>query len=128
MESSNLQALLEQPLIARDELAQKLRVSADTIQSWTSERRIPCFRFGHRSVRYSYPAVVVALARFYTPPEQQWSRRLPKRRQGPIYPPKRTYQTELVLSENQLFFPFVKELFKGGREGEFRDSDGAIFR
>ena len=127
MESSNLQALLEQPLIARDELAQKLRVSADTIQSWTSERRIPCFRLGHRLVRYSYPAVVVALARFYTPPEQQWSRRLPKRSQEPIPPPPRTYQTELVLSENQLFFPFVRELFNGTQAGESRDNQGGSF-
>ena len=103
---SPLKALLDQPLITRDQLASKLGISTDTVQGWTSDKRIPAFRLGHRTVRYSYPAVISALSRFYSPPEKTWSRKLPKRAIVPVSA-KKQFQTELRLEESQLQFPYV---------------------
>jgi excisionase family DNA binding protein len=113
MESPGLKALLEQPLLARDELAIRLGVSVDTIAEWTCKKRIPSFRFGRRCVRYSYPAVLTALSKFHRPPQDQWSRQLPKRRRSLASPPM-SYQTELIMEGDQLLFPFVSQLLSSG--------------
>jgi excisionase family DNA binding protein len=101
MESSGLAALLEQPLINRDALAERLAVSADTIETWTAKKKIPAFRLGHRTVRYSYPAVIAALGKFYAPQRSGWSRRLPKRRRR-YERPVRLIQLELELGFDQM--------------------------
>ena len=80
MEAALLAEFLNQPLISRDDLANRLHVSPDTVQLWTGRKKIPAFRLGHRTVRYSYPAVVAALGKFYQPQKGGWSRKLPKRR------------------------------------------------
>ncbi len=85
---SLLASLLEQPLLNREKLAVKLGVSVDTVHAWTSEKRIPHFRLGHRTVRYNYGAVVIALGRFYQAPEKAWSRKLPRRVPKYENPPK----------------------------------------
>ena len=80
-------------------------MSTDTVRTWTRKKRIPSFVLGHRTVRYSFPAVVSALSRYYQPPKQGWSRKLPKRQVEIKIVPK-TYQTELVLEDGQRLLPF----------------------
>jgi hypothetical protein len=104
MESSILTSLLEQDLLDSDSLARKLSVSPDTVRTWTKKKRIPSFVLGHRTVRYSFPAVVSALSRFYQPPKQAWSRKLPKRKIE-FKIEARTYQTELILEDGQRLLP-----------------------
>ena len=111
MESHVLKTFLEQPLLDREGLAMKLGVSTDTVANWTSEKRIPCFRFGHRTCRYSYPAVVTALAKYYRAPEQHWTRKLPAKRKRLLELSVKAFQTEMVLEGEQLLFPFVSQLF-----------------
>ncbi len=101
MEASGLAALLEQPLLNRDTLAERLAVSVDTVETWTAKKKIPAFRLGHRTVRYSYPAVIAALGKFYSPQRSGWSRKLPKRRPG-YHRPVRLIQLELGLGFDQM--------------------------
>jgi excisionase family DNA binding protein len=101
MESTGLAALLSEPLLNRDSLAERLAVSVDTIETWTAKKKIPAFRLGHRTLRYSYPAVLASLGKYYQPQRAGWSRKLPRRR--PRYKkPVRIYQMEFNFEFGQL--------------------------
>jgi len=99
MDSALVSNLLDQPLLTKEDLARKLNVSPDTIQTWTIRKKIPHFRLGHKTVRYSYPAVIGALGKYYTAPETGWTRKLPKRRVIPR-PAPRVMQLSFPLEES----------------------------
>ena len=51
-------------LIKRTELAEKLSMPPALVKEFTRQRKIPCVRLGHRTVRYDIEAVREALKRF----------------------------------------------------------------
>lgn len=53
-------------LITKLELAKKLKVTTKTVEDWVKARRIPAIKMA-RAVRFSWPEVKAALARFTTP-------------------------------------------------------------
>lgn len=40
-------------LMTQKEVAQKLRISLKTLQVWRKQGRIPFYRWGHRTIRFS---------------------------------------------------------------------------
>lgn len=103
MEAPGLASLLSEPLLNRPALAAKLRVSEDTVQKWTVRRRIPHFRWGHRTVRYNYAAVIASLGTHYQVPKVPFKRRHSRRK---TVKPVVIYQPELPLEYEQLALPF----------------------
>jgi hypothetical protein len=116
MEAGLLAELLDQPLIGRDELAGRLHVSAETIALWTAQKRIPAFRLGYRTLRYNYPAVLVALSKYLQPQGAGWSRKLPKRK--PVFlVERRMVQLELDLEDGQMgLFTSEEKDFRVGKQ------------
>ncbi len=53
-------------LITKRQLASLLKVTTKTIEDWVKARRIPAIKMA-RAVRFSWPDVRSALARFTTP-------------------------------------------------------------
>ncbi len=52
------------PLLTKKELAAELRTPLTGVQALTRERKIPCIRLGHRTVRYDLEAVLAALKKY----------------------------------------------------------------
>jgi hypothetical protein len=104
MEAPALASLLSEPLLDRKALAHRLRLSEDTLQKWTVRKRIPHFRLGHRTVRYSYVAVIASLGSNFELPKAPFKRRLP-RRKVIITKQDNVYQGELGLEFDQLLLP-----------------------
>ncbi|MFA4844935.1 MAG: helix-turn-helix domain-containing protein [Patescibacteria group bacterium] len=48
--------------LSAEELAVHLSVPISTVQQWTASRRIPSYKFGHRTVRYRLQEVIQAAA------------------------------------------------------------------
>jgi excisionase family DNA binding protein len=61
----------EPPLITKEELAKDLRVGRRTIEAWVADRKIPCVRMGHRTLRFSLDDVRRALRLHWTVKEVQ---------------------------------------------------------
>jgi excisionase family DNA binding protein len=51
-------------LPCKRDLAKRYGVSMRTVDRWVAERRVPYLKFGHRSVRFRWPAVEKALDKF----------------------------------------------------------------
>lgn len=56
-------SMASEGLLRKSELAQRLKVSARTIDNWVSAGRIPCLRIG-RVTRFDWAAVLQALERY----------------------------------------------------------------
>jgi excisionase family DNA binding protein len=54
-------------LLDKHALAQRLGVSPDGVLKLVAARSIPVIRLGHRTLRFSWPAVERALAKLTTP-------------------------------------------------------------
>ena len=69
----NENALLatEPPLITKQELAKDLGVGCRTIEAWVAERRIPCVKLGHRTLRFCLDDFRRALRLHWTVKEVQ---------------------------------------------------------
>lgn len=53
----------ELALLNKEQLAQRLGVSPDGVLKLVSMRQIPAIKLGHRTLRFSWPAVERALAK-----------------------------------------------------------------
>jgi excisionase family DNA binding protein len=64
LSTSANEALTFQSLPCKRDLAKRYGVSLRTVDRWVAERRVPYLKFGHRSVRFRWPAVEKALDKF----------------------------------------------------------------
>jgi excisionase family DNA binding protein len=61
----------EPPLITKQELAKDIGVGCRTIEAWVADRKIPCVRMGHRTLRFCLDDVRRALRLHWTVKEVQ---------------------------------------------------------
>jgi excisionase family DNA binding protein len=54
-------------LLDKHALAQRLGISPDGVLKLVAQRMIPSIKLGHRTLRFSWPAVEKALAKLTTP-------------------------------------------------------------
>jgi hypothetical protein len=59
-----VEELIQEALLDKEQLRQKLNlISIRGVDELVRRRKIPCVRLGHRTVRFSWPAVEAALKR-----------------------------------------------------------------
>jgi excisionase family DNA binding protein len=102
--------MIHEPLICKDELAQRLRVSISCVDRWIRSRRIPVYRLAPKCVRFDYSEVRRALARCEVAAFRRFPREVYKSRKRHTRQP-RTIQLALPLNQgdpDQAVFPFFE--------------------